>query len=103
MADVKWSNTEEAYDAIIAECKELMLAKNHDYGESWREMRLTSITDQILIKVRRIKRLEDLQMKGQSPMISEGIEAEYRDILNYCVFALIKIKEMEKSNDDPAS
>jgi len=81
------------YDDIVKECKSLMLSKNHDYGESWREMRITSITDQILIKVRRIRRLEDLKMSGEKPKVSEGIESEYRDILNYCVFAMIKLNE----------
>jgi len=94
---VNWDNTPEAFDAIITEARELMLAKNHDYGESWREMRLTSITDQILIKVRRIKRLEDLKIKGETPKVSEGIEAEFRDILNYCVFALIKLNQETES------
>lgn len=83
---------EEQFDSIVAACKALMVAKNHDYGSSWKEMRLTSITDQILVKVRRIKRLEDLQIEGKLPQVSEGIESEYRDILNYCVFALIKIQ-----------
>ena len=90
---IDWSNTVTAFDEIVAEAKSLMSAKNHDYGESWREMRLPSITDQILIKVRRIQRLEELKTRGLSPKVSEGLEAEYRDILNYCVFALIKLKE----------
>ena len=88
-------DTPEAYDNIIATSRALMVAKNHDYGESWREMRLTSITDQILVKVRRIKRLEDLQLKGEAPQVSEGIESEFRDILNYSVFALIKLQEVD--------
>jgi hypothetical protein len=97
MENKGFANTERAFDEIIADCKKLMEAKNHDYGESWREMRLPSITDQILIKVRRIRRLEELQQKGGKPMVSEGIVSEYRDILNYCIFALIKIAE-EKEN-----
>jgi hypothetical protein len=90
-------STELAFDNVIADCKKLILAKNHDYGEAWREMRLTSLTDQILIKVRRIKRLEELSAAGEAPMVSEGIEAEYRDILNYCVFALIKMRELNQT------
>lgn len=81
------------FDAIVSECKSLMLAKNHDYGDSWRVMRLPSITDQILIKANRIRRLEELRETGQSPKVSEGIEVEYKDILNYCVFAITKLRE----------
>jgi hypothetical protein len=81
--------TAEAYDAVIARARALLVRKNHDYGESWREMRPTSITDQILIKARRIRRLEELAAMGQGPMVSEGIEAEYLDILNYAALALI--------------
>ena len=67
-----------------------MIAKNVDYGDSWREMRLSSITDQIIVKAYRIRRLEE---SNEPPKVSEGIESEYRDILNYCVFALIKLRE----------
>ena len=83
-------NTIEEYDAILKEVRGLMVAKNADYGDSWREMRLTSITDQILVKAYRIRSIEE--SKG-SPKVSEGIESEYRDILNYCVFALIKLRD----------
>jgi hypothetical protein len=85
--------TAEYYDAVIAQARQLMLAKNADYGESWREMRITSITDQLLVKVKRIRQLEDMAMRGEAPKVSEGVESEYRDILNYCVFALIKMSE----------
>ena len=85
--------TVKQFDAVIKEVRELMIAKTHDYGDSWRDMRLPSITDQILIKVRRIRRLEELPLEGDVPLVSEGIEAEYRDILNYCVFALIRLRE----------
>ncbi len=98
--NILFSSTEQAFNEIIADCKKLMLAKNYDYGESWREMRLTSITDQILVKVKRIKRLEELEMKGKSSRVSEGTTSEYRDILNYCVFSLIKIHERGMANDD---
>lgn len=91
--DVSIRRTVEEYDRVVAEARELMLNKTHDYGESWREMRVISITDQILTKVRRIVRLQELQMKGAEPRVSEGIESEFRDILNYTIFALIKIKE----------
>lgn len=86
------------YDEVIEQARRVMIAKTHDYGAAWRDMRLSSITDQILIKVKRIKRLEELQMAGEKAMVSEGIDAEYRDILNYCVFALVKLSE-ERQRD----
>ena len=69
--------------------KELMIAKNHDYGEAWREMRVSSLTDLILQKISRVKQIED--NKGTT-LISEGVDANYLDMLNYAVFALIKLK-----------
>ena len=68
--------------------KELMMRKNHDYGEAWRNMRISSYTDLILMKIKRMKQIEDNQ--GQT-LISEGLEANLLDIINYAVFALIKI------------
>jgi hypothetical protein len=79
--------------AIFAECQELIDAKDHDYGASWREMRPTSITDQILTKVRRIRRLEDLATSGEQSRVAEGIESELRDIINYAVFELVLLRE----------
>jgi len=76
------------YDKQVAEIKALMMAKNHDYGEAWRDMRVSSFTDLILMKLLRIKQIED--NKGQT-LISEGIDAGYRDIVNYALFALIKL------------
>ena len=64
--------------------------KNHDYGEAWREMRVTSITDIILMKLMRIKQIED---HAGETFVSEGVDANYRDIINYALFALIKIDE----------
>lgn len=84
-------DTVEQYDNIISECREIMISKNHDYGAAWREMRMTSITDQILVKIRRIQTLEELEATGKEPKVSEGIRSEYRDILNYCAFAMIKL------------
>lgn len=78
------------YDKHVSEIKTLMLAKNHDYGEAWRDMRVSSFTDLILMKLLRIKQIED--NKGKT-LISEGIDAGYRDIVNYSVFALIKLSE----------
>lgn len=83
-------NTLEEYDEIVKEIRELMIAKNTDYGDSWQEMRLPSITDQIIVKAYRIRQLEESK---EPPKISEGVEAEYRDIINYCIFALIKLRE----------
>lgn len=78
------------YDRIIANAKALMENKNHDYGEAWREMSQESFTDLILSKLLRIKKI--LANKGHT-LISEGIDANYYDIINYAVFALILIGE----------
>lgn len=76
----------ELYDAKVKLTKELMEAKNHDYGEAWRDMRVSSLTDLILQKILRVKQIED--NKGKT-LVSEGIDANYQDMLNYSVFALI--------------
>jgi hypothetical protein len=76
------------FDEKVTETKELMFAKNHDYGEAWRDMRISSITDLILMKLLRVKQIED--NKGQT-LASEGVTANYQDMLNYAVFALIKL------------
>ena len=68
--------------------KELMIAKNHDYGEAWRDMRVSSLTDLILQKILRVKQIED---NHGVTLISEGVDANYLDMLNYAVFALIKL------------
>tara|TARA_B110000003_G_scaffold230745_1_gene232867 strand:+ start:176 stop:715 length:540 start_codon:yes stop_codon:yes gene_type:complete len=68
--------------------KQLMIDKNHDYGEAWREMRVSSLTDLILQKIHRVKQIED---NHGNTLISEGVDANYLDMLNYAVFALIKI------------
>jgi hypothetical protein len=73
---------------MVATSKYLMENKNHDYGEAWREMRVSSLTDLILQKLLRIKQIEDNKGKTQ---VSEGIDANYQDIINYAVFALIQI------------
>ena len=75
-----------AYDHENALNRELLLAKNHDYGEAWRQMRISSITDLILMKLHRIKQLENI---GGAALVSESVEGGYRDMLNYAVFALI--------------
>ncbi len=80
------------YDKYIYKAKKLMENKNQDYGEAWRNMRISSLTDIILMKLLRIKQIED--NKGKT-FISEGIDANYYDIINYAVFALIKIMKEE--------
>lgn len=76
------------YDKYIEDTLELMQKKNHDYGEAWRDMRVTSITDLILMKLLRVKQIEDHEGKTR---ISEGVEANYQDMINYAVFCLIKM------------
>ena len=79
----------ELYNSYAQKAKELMERKNHDYGEAWREMRVSSITDLIYQKVLRTKQIED--NKGKT-LVSEGLDANYFDMLNYAVFCLIKLK-----------
>ena len=79
----------QLYDEKIAVTKALMEDKNHDYGEAWREMRVSSLTDLILQKLLRVKQIED--NKGKT-LVSEGIDANYQDMINYAVFALILMK-----------
>jgi Nucleotide modification associated domain 1 len=81
---------ENLYNKYVYSSRDLMLNKNHDYAEVWREMRLSSLTDIILMKLMRIKQIEDNMGKT---FISEGIEANYQDIINYSIFALIKLEE----------
>lgn len=88
--DLSVEEVEGFYDRIIARTKSLMENKNHDYGEAWRDMRVTSLTDLILQKILRVKQIED--NKGET-LVSEGIEANYEDMINYAVFALIHIHE----------
>tara|TARA_B100001029_G_scaffold85936_1_gene70583 strand:- start:212 stop:754 length:543 start_codon:yes stop_codon:yes gene_type:complete len=76
------------YNEKVKETFELMLAKNHDYGEAWRDMRITSLTDLIIQKLIRVKKIEE--NSGQT-IVSEGIDANYQDIINYAIFALIHI------------
>ena len=76
------------FDEKANETRDLMFAKNHDYGEAWRDMRISSMTDLILMKLLRVKQIED--NKGLT-LASEGVSANYQDILNYAVFALIKL------------
>lgn len=79
----------EQYDKHAKAALELMLAKNHDYDEAWRSMRITSYTDLILMKIYRTKQIEAL---SGNTLVSEGIDANYMDMINYSVFALIKLE-----------
>lgn len=82
------------YDHYATEALELMIRKNHDYDEAWCSMRVSSYTDLILTKIERIKEIEDLH--GQV-LVSEGIDANYMDVINYAVFGAIKLKESEQT------
>ena len=88
--DIPYPALSKDYDQIIAATFSLMKKKNHDYGEIWRSMRISSMVDIILMKILRIKQIEDNQGKT---MISEGIVAGFRDIINYAIFSLILLEE----------
>ena len=81
---------EKLYDKYAGQTKELMMKKNHDYGEAWRDMRISSMTDVILMKIKRLKQIEDNQGKT---VVSEGVEGSYSDIINYSIFCLIQLEE----------
>ena len=81
--------TQEKFESDMRELGLLMEDKNHDYGEAWRDMRVSSLTDLILQKLLRVKQIEDNQGKT---IVSEGIDANYQDMINYSVFALILMK-----------
>ena len=80
------------YDRHAKTALELMKRKNHDYDEAWRSMRVSSYTDFILTKIQRIKEIEDLEVKGERLEVSENIDANYMDIINYAVFGAIKLR-----------
>tara|TARA_B100001758_G_C18396158_1_gene606070 strand:- start:92 stop:637 length:546 start_codon:yes stop_codon:yes gene_type:complete len=88
--EVDYDIAMKAFDKHINIAKGLMQAKNHDYGEAWRDMRISSLTDLILQKLLRVKQIED--NKGNT-LISEGVDANYLDMINYAVFALIKLEK----------
>lgn len=83
------------YDKFMTETKTLMYAKNHDYDEAWRGMRISSYTDLILTKICRTKQIEDHD--GQT-LVSEGVDANYMDMINYSLFGLIKIEYGEQDD-----
>ena len=80
------------YDTFAGEALQLMLKKNHDYDEAWRSMRISSYTDFILTKIQRVKEIEDLE---GATLVSEGIDSNYMDIINYAVFGVIKLTYRE--------
>ena len=86
--DLSIEEATNLYDKHLQITKELMMNKNHDYGEAWRDMRVSSLTDLILQKILRVKQIED--NKGKT-LVSEGIDANYQDMINYSVFALIHL------------
>ena len=85
--EMPYETLEPLYDKVVKQTMSLLEAKNHDYGEAWKSMRLSSIVDIILMKLLRIKRIEDNQ---GATLVSEGVAANYQDIVNYAVFALLK-------------
>ena len=86
--ELPYDEVEVLYTKYITLTKKLMEDKNHDYGEAWRDMRMESLTDLILMKIFRVKQIEDNDGKT---LISEGVDANYMDMINYAVFALIKL------------
>ena len=84
------AEAEKRYNETIAEIKALMELKNHDYGEAWRDMRVSSFTDMILVRILRIKQIEN---NAGLTLVSEGVESNYMDLVNYAIFALIQIEE----------
>jgi hypothetical protein len=88
--DIPTDELEGLYTGEIGRVMELLFAKNHDYGEAWRQMRVSSMTDIILMKLLRTKQIEDNQ--GQT-LVSEGVDANYMDMINYAVFCLIKLTQ----------
>lgn len=99
-ADLSSEEAMRLYDEYVAKALQLMLKKNHDYDEAWRNMRISSYTDLILTKLQRVKEIEDL---GGNTLISEGIDANYMDIINYAVFGVIKLEEASCSAIDSPS
>ena len=90
--EIPFEKLQEMYKKQVSEVMELLFNKNHDYGEAWREMRVSSMTDIILMKLFRIKQIEDNQGKT---LVSEGIKSGYQDIINYAVFCMIKLGQAQ--------
>lgn len=94
--DIKYEALEPLYGQAVDETLSLLKNKNHDYGEAWRDMRISSITDIILMKLYRVKQIEDNEGKT---LVSEGVKANYQDMINYSVFALIKLNFIKNEVD----
>lgn len=92
--EIPYEEVAALYEKHIGNTKALMENKNHDYGEAWRDMRVSSLTDLILMKILRVKQIED--NKGKT-IISEGTDANYMDMINYAVFAMIRLDEEKKN------
>lgn len=90
------NQTSNQFDQVIKSCRDIFIKKNKDYGQSWRIMRISSIADQIYIKAARIRNIEE---KGLS-LIDEGIESEFKGVINYCIMALIQIQKNENAQLD---
>jgi hypothetical protein len=88
--DLGLETAEKLYTQHVVHAKNLMEAKNHDYGEAWRDMRISSFTDMMLMRILRIKQIED---NDGRTIMSEGVESNYYDMINYGIFALIKMEE----------
>lgn len=86
--EMNFQELEPLYDKVVAKTSDLLKNKNHDYGEAWRDMRVSSMTDIILMKLLRVKQIED---NAGKTLISEGVGANYQDMMNYAVFCLIKL------------
>ncbi|WP_162341660.1 DUF1599 domain-containing protein [Cyclobacterium salsum] len=91
--EIDFQELEPLYDKWVGATRELLANKNHDYGEAWRGMRVSSITDIILMKLLRVKQIEDHQGKT---LVSEGVAANYQDMLNYAVFCMIKLNQDDR-------
>ena len=91
--DISVEEALKLYDQYAQEALELMKRKNHDYDEAWRGMRVSSYTDFILTKIERIKEIEEIALRGGQLKVSEGIDSNYMDIINYAVFGVIKLSE----------
>ncbi len=89
--DIPTPELEQLYEQEISRVMSLLFAKNHDYGEAWRQMRVSSMTDIILMKLLRTKQIED---NAGATLVSEGVDANYMDMINYAVFCLIKLSEL---------
>ncbi len=94
LTDIPFDTLKTLYEQQVEEVMKLLFDKNHDYGEAWREMRVSSMTDIILMKLLRIKQIEDNEGKT---LVSEGVQSGYQDIINYSVFCLIKLGQAQIS------